>query len=355
MRELQPAEASVPVAPSPSSASTDRPAAASGSPPWLAWAIGGLVVLAAFGLLTQLYTGQVRTVTTIFMFVGLASAWNLIGGFTGYACFGQVGFFGLGGYTTAVLMTHARLSFWLALPLSAALAAVFAAIAGWPLLRLKGHYFAVATLGVAEGLREVVMNMPELTGGGAGITLPSTGPNVPTKWLGNDGFYMLFLLLAAAVVGVTGFVSRHRSGYALRAIHQDEDAAGAIGINTTLAKILALAGSAAFTGAIGSAYAFQQVTIFPERLFDVHITVLMVVMVVLGGAGSVAGPVIGGVGIAFASEWLRQHLPQGHAFALGGLIVLAVILLPQGFSNFLRDGLRERRISLLENVRRYSL
>jgi branched-chain amino acid transport system permease protein len=323
--------------------------------PWTGWMIGAGLVLAALGLLTQLYTGQVRTVTTIFTFVGLASAWNLIGGFTGYACFGQVGFFGLGGYATAVFMTHYGLSFWIALPLAAVIAAGFAALVGWPLLRLRGHYFAVATLGVAEGLREIVINLPNLTGGGGGITIPTAGDDAPTPWLGNDGFYVLFLLLAAATVGITGFVSRHRSGYALRAIHQDEEAAAAIGINTTKAKILAFAGSAALTSAIGSAYAFQQVTIFPERLFDVHLTVLMVVMVVLGGAGTVFGPVIGAVLIAYASEWLRQELPQGHAFALGALIVLAVVLLPQGFSNYVRDGLREKRFSLLENIRRYRL
>jgi branched-chain amino acid transport system permease protein len=299
--------------------------------------------------------GQVRTVTTIFMFVGLASAWNLIGGFTGYACFGQVGFFGLGGYASAVLMTHANTSFWLALPLSAALAAGFAALVGWPLLRLKGHYFAVATLGVAEGLREIVTNLPDLTGGGGGITIPTVGPDAPTQWLGNDGFYVLFLLLAAASVAIAGLVSMNRGGYALRAINQDEDAAAAVGINTTVAKILAFAGSAALTSALGAAYAFQQVTIFPERLFDVHLTVLMVVMVVLGGAGSVVGPVIGAIFIAFASEWLRQALPRGHAFALGALIVLAVVLLPQGFSAYLHDALRSRRFSLLDNVRRYRL
>ncbi len=323
--------------------------------PALGWVVGGLLVLAALGLLTQLYTGQVRTVATIFMFVGLASAWNLIGGFTGYACFGQVGFFGLGGYTTAVLMTHAGTSFWVAMPIAAVIAAGFAALIGWPLLRLKGHYFAVATLGVAEGLREIVINLPELTGGGGGITIPTAGADAPTPWLGNDGFYMLFLFLSATVVAVTGMVSRHRSGYALRAIHQDEEAAGALGINTTRAKLYAFAGSAALTSAIGAAYAFQQVTIFPERLFDVHLTVLMVVMVVLGGAGTVAGPVIGAVAIAWASEWLRQQLPLAHSFALGGLIVLAVILLPQGFTNYLRDALRERRFSLLDNVRRYRL
>jgi branched-chain amino acid transport system permease protein len=321
----------------------------------IGWGVGLLCLLGAFGLQTQLYTGQVRTVTTVVMYVGLAAAWNLIGGYTGYACFGQVGFFGLGAYTTAVCIAHLGLSFWVAIVLAAIVAGLFAALVGFPLLRLKGHYFAVATLGVAEGLRELVINLPGLTGGGAGITIPTVGTAAPTPWLGNDAFYVLFLVLAALVVGAGAVVAVSKSGFALRAIHQDEDAAAAMGVNTTRAKTLAFAGSAALTGAIGAAYAFQQVTIFPERLFDVNITVLMVVMVVLGGSGTVVGPVIGAVAVAYASEWLRQHITTGHAFVLGALIILAVVLMPQGFVNYARDAVRERRLSLLDNVRRYRL
>jgi branched-chain amino acid transport system permease protein len=341
------ASAPVPVAPAPIRAGGLRQV--------LPWMIGLLALAAGFGLQTQLYTGQERTVTTVFMFVGLAAAWNLIGGYTGYASFGQVGFFGLGGYTTVVAMVHGHLSFWLALPVAAVVAGGFAALVGWPLLRLKGHYFAVATLGVAEGLREVVTNLPRLTGGGGGITIPTVGAHAPTAWLGNDGFYLLFLLLAAFVVATAAVIATTPAGYALRAIHQDEDAAAAMGINTTVAKTLVFAGSAALTGAIGAAYAFQQVTIFPERLFDVDITVLMVVMVVLGGSGTILGPVLGAIAVAYASEWLRQHFTAGHTFVLGALIILAVILLPEGFTNYVRDATKSRRFSLLENVRRYRL
>jgi branched-chain amino acid transport system permease protein len=321
----------------------------------LPWALLAAGILAGLGLQTQLYTGQERTATTVLMFVALAAAWNLIGGYTGYASFGQVGFFGLAGYATAALMTHAHVSFWAAMPISAVLAGGFAALVGAPLLRLRGHYFAVATLGVAEGLREIVTNVPGLTGGGAGISIPTVSADAPTRWLGNDGFYVLFLMLAALVVAVAIIVSSSRAGYALRAIHQDEDAAASMGINTTVTKTVAFAGSAALTGAVGSAYAFQQVTIFPERLFDVDITVLMVVMVVLGGAGTVLGPVLGAVAVAFVSEWLRQNYPNVHTFLLGGLIILAVILLPQGFTSYVRDAAKARRFSLLENIRRYRL
>ena len=312
-------------------------------------------LLAGIGLQTQLYAGQERTAGTVLMFVALAVAWNLIGGFAGYACFGQVGFFGLGGYAAAVLIIHLNLSFWLALPLAAVIAGVFAAVIGAPLLRLKGHYFAVATLGVAEGLRELVTNLPRLTGGGAGVTIPTVGRDAPTPWLGNDGFYLLFLFLAVGAVAVGLLVSVSRAGYALRAIHQDEDAAAAVGVNTTVAKTVTFAVSAALTGAVGAAYAFQQITIFPERLFDVDITVLMVVMVVLGGSGTVVGPVLGAVSIAFISEWLRQNYPQVHTFLLGGLIIAAVVMLPQGFTSYVADAVRTRRFSLLDNVRRYRL
>src|SRR5256885_13649648 len=131
----------------------------------LRWAgvLGAL--LAGIVLQTQLYAGQERTAGTVLMFVALAVAWNLIGGFAGYACFGQVGFFGLGGYAAAVLIIHLNLSFWLGLPLAGLIAGGFAAVGGAPLVRLKGHSFAVATLGVAEGLRELVTNLPRLTGG----------------------------------------------------------------------------------------------------------------------------------------------------------------------------------------------
>jgi branched-chain amino acid transport system permease protein len=321
----------------------------------LPWGLLALALLGGLGLQSQLFSSQERVASNVLMFVALASAWNLIGGFAGYACFGQVGFFGFGAYGMAVLMVHGHLSFWLAMPVAAVLAGLFAALVGLPLLRLKGHYFAVATLGVAEGLREVVINTPQLTGGGAGITIPTAAGVAPTPWLGNDGFYRLFLGIAVVVVAVCLAVSASRTGYALRAIHQDEDAAAAMGINTTVTKTVTFAISAALTGAIGAAYGFQQVSLFPERPFHVEITVLMVVMVVLGGAGTVIGPVIGAVVMAYASEWLREHFTNLHTFLLGAMIIAAVILLPQGFANYVRDAVRTRQFSLLDNVRRYRL
>jgi branched-chain amino acid transport system permease protein len=321
----------------------------------LPWVLGLLVLLAALGLQSQLYSGQERTVAAIFMFVALAEAWNLIGGFAGYASFGQVAFFGVGGYFTAVAMSQWHVNFWVSLLLSGVLAALFATVIGIPLLRLKGHYFAVATLGVAECMREVVINLPRLTGGGAGITVPTVGKDATTAYLGNDGFYLLFLALAAVSVLIGGLVARNKFGYALRAINQDEDAAAAMGINTTRIKVLTFALSGFITGLVGASYAFQQVTIFPARLFDVDITVLMIIMVVIGGSGTVLGPLLGAVALQYISEFLRQHFTNLHTFILGAIIILVVVLLPQGAVNYAREARRTREFSLLANVRKYRL
>jgi branched-chain amino acid transport system permease protein len=335
------------------------PAQPAPTPPWwrrlAPWGLLAAGTVAGIGLQTQLYTSGERVVGTVFMFVALASAWNLIGGFTGYPWFGQVGMFGLGAYAAALFMVHLHLSFWLSMVLAALIAGLFAALVGAPLLRLKGHYFAIATLGVAEGLREVVNNLPRLTGGGGGITVPALGKDAPTQWLGNDGFYLLFLAIAVATVAVALLVSRSRAGYALRAVAQDEDAAAAMGINTTRAKTLAFAGASALTGAIGAAQAFQIQAIYPEPSFDTRITELALIMVMIGGAGTVLGPILGAVAVQYLSEWLREHYTNGHTFILGGLIILAVVLLPQGFINYLSDAVRTRRFSLLDNVRRYRL
>jgi branched-chain amino acid transport system permease protein len=287
------------------------------------------------------------------MFATLAEAWNVIGGFAGYASFGNVAFFGLGAYTIAVLMAKAGWAFWPALPVAVAVGAAFAALVGLPVLRLKGHYFAIATLGVAEGTREVILNLPDLTGGGAGITVPALGARATTAYPGNTAFYYLFLAALVVAVGVVFSLTRSRFGYSLRAIHENEQAAAATGIDTTRAKLGAFVLSGALTALAGALFAFQQVTIYPDRLFSVEITVLMVVMAVIGGPGTVLGPVAGAVVLQLLAEYLRQRYLNLHLVVFGGLIVAVVVFMPQGGVNFVREAWAERRLSLLDTVRRY--
>ena len=294
-----------------------------------------------------------RTLAGVFMFAALASAWNIIGGFAGYASFGNVVFFGLGGYTVAVLMVHAGWGFWPALPVAVAVGAAYAALVGLPVLRLRGHYFAIATLGVAEGTREVVLNLSRLTGGGAGITVPVLGSRATTAYPGNTAFYYLFLAALGVAVAAAFAVSRSRFGYGLRAIHDDEQGAAATGINTTRAKLAAFALSGGLTALVGALFAFQQVTIYPERLFSVEITVLMVAMAVIGGVGTVVGPVIGAVGLQLLAEYLRQRYLNLHLIVFGSLVVAVVVLMPEGVVSFATGAWRARRLGLLDTVRRY--
>jgi branched-chain amino acid transport system permease protein len=323
---------------------------------WLPWAgVALLLVVLCLAPTFLLLDSEQRTLASVFMFVVLAQGWNLIGGFAGYPSFGNVVFFGLGGYTTAVLMAKAGASFFVTLPAAAAVGLGFAVLMGIPILRLRGHYFAIATLGVAEGMREVVINLPGLTGGGKGTTIPAVGEKATTSYPGNTGFYFYFLALAVFTVAIVWGVARSRFGYALRAISQDEEAAAAAGINTTQAKVSAFALAGLVTSLAGAIYAYQQVSIYPTPLFSVDITVLMVVMAVLGGAGTVAGPVIGAVTLQYLSEWLRDNFTDYHTFVFGAIIVVAVLLLPMGVVNFARDAWREKRINLFESVRAYRL
>jgi branched-chain amino acid transport system permease protein len=321
--------------------------------PYAAIALG--MVILALGPKYLFLDSEQRTLSSVFMFVVLAQGWNLIGGFAGYPSFGNAVFFGLGGYATAVLMSKAGATFWLTVPVAAVVGAGFAVLMGIPILRLKGHYFAVATLGVAEGMREGVINLPGLTGGNQGITIPAVGAKATASYPGNTGFYFYFLVLAVIATITVWGVSRSRFGYALRAISQDEDAAGAAGINTTQAKIAAFAITGVLTALAGALYAFQQVTIYPPRLFAVDITVLAVVMAVLGGSGTVWGPVIGAVSLQYLSEWLRDNFTDYHTFVFGGIIVIAVLILPMGVVTFARDAWRERRFGLLDAVKAYRL
>jgi branched-chain amino acid transport system permease protein len=320
---------------------------------------GAVVAAAAFAVLcllpAGLAPGDVRTMTSVLLFATLASAWNIIGGFAGYASFGNVAFFGLGGYSVAVLMTKASWPFLPSVAVAAVLSAAFAALVGLPVLRLRGHYFAIATLGVAEGLREVVVNLPRLTGGGAGITIPTLGARATTHYPGTTGFYWYALAVLVAAVAVAAAVSGSRFGYGLRAIQLDEAAAASVGVRTTAAKLAAFALSAALTALAGGVFAFQQVTIYPERLFSVEITVLMVVMAVLGGAATVSGPVVGAFTLRLLDEYLRRHFLGTHLIVFGTIIVAAVVFLPQGVVRCSADAWRERRLGLLDTVRAYRL
>ncbi|MDH3307946.1 MAG: branched-chain amino acid ABC transporter permease, partial [Acidimicrobiia bacterium] len=196
--------------------------------------------------------------TQMFMLITLASNWNLTGGFAGYVDFGHAVFFGIGAYGTGILMNHGW-SFWPAMGAGAVFALVFALVIGWPTLRLKGPYFAIAMLGTFVAVREIVRVSKGLTGGGVGLTLP--------PYLNRPLFYWITLALAVVVVFIMWWIRRSEFGATLIAIREDEVGAEMRGINTTVNKITAFAIGAFSTGIVGGLWAYQNTFIDPDVVF----------------------------------------------------------------------------------------
>jgi branched-chain amino acid transport system permease protein len=295
----------------------------------------GLLVLLFLALPFVLTGFWVRLVTYIFMFSVLASALNIITGFTGYAAFGNMVFFGLGAYTTAVLMSKARLPFVPAFLGSALVAVITAILLGMLLLRLKGHYFALGTLGAAEAVKQIIENLTRLTGGGQGITVP---PLRGKPMVINTFFYFLMFALLVLILLVVWRLSRNRLGYALKAIRANEEAAGVMGIDTTRYKIVAWVLSAVFTGVAGSVYAYWFTYIDAPTVFDVMWVVKMFVIILIGGAGTVFGPVIGAFILETISELVWSRFISLHLGILGLIIILVVLFMPRGILSLVTQG-----------------
>ena len=275
-----------------------------------------------------------RILTNIFMFAILSQAINIISGYTGYPAFGNVVFFGLGAYSTGVLMVKFHTSFAITIPIGITVCLLFTLLFGIPVLRLKGHYFAIATLGLNEATRAIVDNLTGLTGGGMGLSLPLPPGNIEA--IARFFYFVLFGTMVMIILA-TYVLSISRFGYACRSIRADEEVAKSMGINTTRYKTIAWMVSAAFTGIAGSVYAYWMSYIEPSAVFDMTIAIKSFVMFLLGGAGTVIGPVLGAFFIELISTFAWGHLLNYHIGALGVIIILVVILMPRGFMLFLQD------------------
>ncbi|MGW8186431.1 MAG: branched-chain amino acid ABC transporter permease [Desulfobacterales bacterium] len=308
----------------------------------------GLVLVAAFPLIGNNFT--LRFGTDILMFAVMASAWNIIGGYTGYASFGNVVFFGIGAYITAISMEKAGLPFALAYPAAGIGAAFFAVIIGLPVLRLRGHYFAIATLGVAEAMKALVQNL-NITEGNAGIYLPMLNLSVRHQYL---FFYYMMLSTLVLSLLTTYLILKAKFGYSLIAIRENEQAADSAGINTTVTKTIAFALSGFFTGLAGGVYAYQQAFIQPGPVFAVQMTVKMIVMAVFGGMGRLFGPLLGAVGIEIISETLSNYFLVAHTLFFGVLVILAIVFTPKGMIDLVTS--RSFGISyFLQNIRNHRI
>ncbi len=294
-----------------------------------------LIVVAAM-LATLPLVGNnylLRLASILCMYAVLAQSWNFIGGLAGYPSFATAAFFGLGAYTSAILQNQG-LPMMLAWGTAGLTTLLFAAALGGAILHLRGHYFAIASLIVAEMLREIVNTTPNLTGGGMGLNLPIMRISVEAQ---ARYFFYAMLSLAFLCTATAIVVYRSKLGFGLRCIQQNEDAASILGVNAYSYKTAAFSLSAVFVGIAGAIYASWVNYIEPPDVFDILLAVKPLVMVLLGGLGTIFGPAIGALILLMFEEFVWRNFLTVHAAALGLIIVVLVLFLPNGLLSLLRE------------------
>ncbi|WP_454694645.1 branched-chain amino acid ABC transporter permease [Achromobacter aegrifaciens] len=276
----------------------------------------------------------------------LAQGWNIIGGYAGYASFGNSVFYGLGSYGVAIAMAQWELPFAAGLALGVALAVVFAVVLGLPVLRLRGHYFAIATLALAQVMTAIVSNIG-LAGQNIGLVLPP---------LNNDPlFYELALGLLVLATLTIAWLTRSRFGFGLIVIRENEEGAAVMGVNTTLYKVTAFAISGVFSALAGGIHAYWITFLDPESAFDISLNVKMIIMAVFGGAGTVFGPVVGAFSLSAISELLSSEITSVAGLFFGAVIVAAVVLMPRGLADLLRRFRKSGWRYFVDNIRAHRL
>ncbi|MDE1972130.1 MAG: branched-chain amino acid ABC transporter permease [Hyphomicrobiales bacterium] len=276
----------------------------------------------------------------------LAQGWNIIGGYTGYASFGNSVFYGLGSYGVAIAMVQWNLPFAVGMIFGAGLAVAFAFLLGVPVLRLKGHYFAIATLGLAQVMSAIVSNIG-IAGQNIGLVLPP---------LNNDHlFYELSLGLLVIATLTVFWLTRSRFGFGLIAIRENEEGAAVMGVNTTLYKVLAFALSGVFTALAGGIHAYWITFLDPDSAFDISLNVKMIIMAVFGGPGTVLGPVLGAFVLSAVSEILSSKVTNLAGLFFGAVVVAAVVLMPRGVADVMRQFRTAGWRYFVENLRAHRI
>ncbi len=274
-----------------------------------------------------------HTVSMSAIGIVLALSLNLLYGYAGQISFGHAGFYALGAYSATLLQTRLQFSFPVALIATLVIVFVLAAVAGWPILRLKGYYLGMATLAFGLLIFTVLLQWIDFSGGPSGISVP------PATLFGielGDGFYHFILGVAIAVYLFCVSLSWSRVGMALRALEGDESAAAAAGIDTAYYKILVFALSGSIAGLAGVLYAHLNLFIAPE-VFSLHTSILILIMVVVGGLGSNPGVSIGAVLFTLLPQLLDRFEDYNHLF-YGAILLACLIYLPRGLASLVGAG-----------------
>lgn len=301
---------------------------------WLG-AAAFILVLVVIVLTAKNQSVTISIVTTASLWAAAACAWNILAGFGGQMSFGHAAFYGVGAYTMGILYLDHGVSPWIGLPAGAGLAMVLALFIGLPTFRLRGAYFALATLALAEALRRVVIWKVSFTGGADGIGLPTKTGLRAMFW--SDTRVMAFIAIGfmAFCWFVSWAVRRSRFGYFLRAVRDDEDAAAAAGVNPLVVKLLALELSACLTALAGGLMSRYLSIASPEDFLGVYVSTNLLIFGFVGGIGTIAGPVVGAFLAIPVDQWLRLHfgsIVAGGAYQIvyGCLFVGIILLYPKG-------------------------
>lgn len=303
------------------------------------WIVLVVVAVALLTLPTWAGSYNLRLATNVCLWVGLALSWNVVCGYAGYISFGHIAFFGIGAYVTAILMQpDVGWNFFATLLVGALAAAVVALLVGFPTLRLRGAYFAIATWAMAEAVREFA-TVSQSTGGSGGLILPVKS---------DDTFFYWCMLGATAIAYLVCFLALERSrfGYKVKAVRDNEVAARAQGINTNLVKNQAFILSAVIPAVLGGINAYWISFINPSSSLNTILTDQLVVMVLVGGLGHIWGPAIGGTVLYLAQQQFVVLFGDSTAYIMlvGALVVLVVLFLPDGLVSLLPGS---RRLNLM--------
>jgi len=309
----------------------------------------GLIVLCIALLLLPLFVGSYlqHIMVFIFFYAYLSQCWNILSGYTGQFSLGHAAFFGIGAYTSSYLFAHYNLSPWIGMFAGAIIAFAFGIFIGNLCFRfgLKEAFFALATIAFAEILRILFLNLPSM-GGAQGILLPLKG-NAPLYYQFDEKlpFYYISFLMMMASIAIVFIMERSKSGYYLKAIHQNEESAEALGVNTRRYKIMATGISAGLTAFGGTFYAQYLMYIQPDITYGAFLSFDIMLRSMIGGMGTVAGPVIGSFILTPLGEITRSYLGAKsgvHLMTYGLVLIVVCIFLPKGVYPTIRKWLKQR-------------
>jgi branched-chain amino acid transport system permease protein len=305
-------------------------------------AVGALLLTVPLAVTDEYY---LHVLIATLYFAYMASAWNIVCGYTGQLSLGHSALSGIGGYISTLLLINAGLSPWIGMFVGALWATVVGVLVGWPCFRLRGPYFALTTIAFAEILRIWTENTEEIFGielrGAQGLSVPLKG-HVPTlfQFDGKVPYYYIILAMLVAVMAITWWMERSRMGFYLKAIRADQDGAEALGVNSARYLLSAMAVSSFLTALGGSFYAQYFRYINPERNMGLDFSIELALMGIVGGQGTVVGPILGAFLLTPAGEITRATLggkfPGLHIVIYGLVLILAMLFLPKGLIQPLR-------------------